>query len=211
MHFKTWVELEEVSSSLREAIAARNIDEIANNLCSYVAIAGLEDVDNTVWTNVALKFYETWTETIPTRPFPILLKIKSTQHTQRQEDAWNYRGRSWYAWAHMIASCYGYSLEYIAEMDFEDAIGLIQEILIAAQLDKEWQWSMSELAYSYDRITKTSKYNPLERPAWMKIVKEIKEPKKMKIPKEMLPVGNVVSMRDLYEKTTHNSQGIDAV
>jgi len=66
-------------------------------------------------------------------------------------------------------------------------------MLVDDQLEKEWEWSLSELAYSYNSSTKKSEFKELPRPDWMD-GKEIEEIKLIKIPKSMMPVGQVVRM-----------------
>lgn len=77
-----------------------------------------------------------------------------------------------------------------SELDPDDGVALLQEILTDDQLEKEWQWSLSEIAYPYNPDTKKSEFKNLPRPVWMQ--KEIRKPvKQIKIPASMLPVGIV--------------------
>ena len=81
-------------------------------------------------------------------------------------------------------------------MDIDDAISLIQEILYAEQLDREWEWALSEKSVHYDANTKTSKFKPLERPTWLKERKEGKPPQVTKIRADMIPSGVIMKWDD---------------
>jgi hypothetical protein len=117
------------------------------------------------------------------------MNYKST----KEEESWDYEGRTWYLYAHMLASEFGWSLDEIAELDVDDAFALLQEILISSQLEKEWQWSMSDKSYGKDKNTGEWRYFNLPRPPWME--DKPKEPKKIMIPKSLLPVGNVITYK----------------
>jgi hypothetical protein len=65
----------------------------------------------------------------------------------------------------------------------------LQEILVNEQLDREFTWSTTEVAYPYNSTTKVSKFQPLTRPYFMH---ETAKPLKiMKIPRNLMPMGEV--------------------
>jgi hypothetical protein len=80
----------------------------------------------------------------------------------------------------------------IAELEVEDAFALLQEIETDKQLEREWAWQTNELAYPYNKDTKKSDFHPLPRPAWMRI--KAGPPPKTRIPKKMMPVGNIIDL-----------------
>ena len=93
-------------------------------------------------------------------------------------------------------------MEYVAELDIDDAIGLVQEINVEDQLNREWEWMLSEKSVSYDKQGK-GKFNELSRPDWMNgAVILSKKSKDYPIKRSMLPVGMVLSW--------DNEQPIDA-
>jgi len=59
------------------------------------------------------------------------------------------------------------------------------------QLDREFIYGLSEIAYHYDKNTKTRKFVPLPRPHWMR--EKIQPVKKFPILKAMMPMGNIIS------------------
>ena len=78
-------------------------------------------------------------------------------------------------------------------LDIDTAIGLYQEISIDDQFEKEWEWSLSEIAFPYNQSTKKQEYKPLERPEWMLPISPKQLPT-MKMRKDMMPVGNIVDL-----------------
>ena len=127
--------------------------------------------------------------------------VSLTNNDKGPEITWNYNGRIWNYYSHLLAHAYGWSLEYIANLDVYDAMAQIEEILTSEQLEREFLWSMSEASVSYDEKTKTTKPNPLPRPYWMKQAKP-DEPlpvKRTPIPKNLMPVG-VVSYEGIPEE-----------
>jgi len=115
-----------------------------------------------------------------------------------EDVAWNYAGRAWYLYAHMLSSKYGWSLEYTSNLKLDDALPAIQEILLEEQLEKEFQWTMSERSSYYDDKSKTSKANPLPRPDWMnRHIDPKKELKVTQIPVDMLPMGTGLNVNDI--------------
>ena len=119
----------------------------------------------------------------------------------KKKPVWDYEGRTWYSWVHDLAHAYGWSMEYIAELDIDDASSLLQELIIDDQLEKEFYWMTSEIAYPYNESSKKSEFKPLDRPIWMRDeIRSIKEGKDqtVRILKEHLPVGNIIK---LYKDT----------
>ena len=101
-------------------------------------------------------------------------------------------------WLHLFAKAYGWSSEYIANLEIEDGVALLQEIIVDNQLQREWEWGMNEMAYPYNQMTKKSEFKPLDRPSWMQ--KKYEAPKKIKIPIHLIPLGNVITHKQ-YEPT----------
>ena len=186
---KKWIELENIRNKAIDAIKVGDRDGFCSSLYSYLFLA-LDskeiNFDKIEWYETAFAFDNLITLNSPQIDFPMLTKIS----TDREKEAWDYEHRDWFLWSHLLASAYGWSLEYIAELDIDDAIALVQEMLVDRQLKQEWEWSLSEIAYPYNSTTKKSEYKPLPRPSWMS--EGIKEPKKVRILKEHIPVGIVL-------------------
>lgn len=190
---KEWIELEEIRSKLIQAIERKEVRLISDGVLSYVSVAcnfDINDLEELSWIEVITLFSEASIANHLKIDLPFLRNSAGDE-----EAVWEYEGRTWYLYAHMLAKEYGWSLNEIAEMDVKDAFSLVQEIMISNQLNREWQWALSGNSIGYDSATKKSKFTPLDRPVWMR-GRALKEPKKIKIPKAILPVGNVISFRD---------------
>lgn len=106
-----------------------------------------------------------------------------------REEPWDYHGRVSIIWIHLLASTYHWALNTIEDMTPEEAAGYIQEILTDDQFEREWQHSLSEIAYSQDKKGKYT-YHQLRRPNWMLRLR----PKKIKILKKLIPSGNIIDL-----------------
>lgn len=125
------------------------------------------------------------------------VKLPITQPTNEnhKDEPWDYPERTWYLYAHMIAESYGWSLEYISQLKVEDALAIIQEILVDEQLEHEFYYGLSEVAYPYNASTKKSDFKPLSRPGWMRPRVEPDKIQRTQIPRSLMPVG-VVEIND---------------
>jgi len=190
-NLRQWLHLEDIRSKIIEAAGNKNIELVVESMYSYISSAFRFnlDLEDLPWIQVVEIYAEISLLNAPKLDFPIL-KVHSKKD---QIPLWDYEGRTWYFWSHMLARNYGWNLDYIASLSIDDGIALIQEIMIDDQMKREWEWSLSEIAYSYNEKTKKSEFRELERPFWMFAQKEIKEPKKIKIRKDMLPIGNIIS------------------
>jgi len=137
------------------------------------------------WEFVFLLFSLASAHNVPKVSIPLLKSNKQKE----EKSAWDYEGRGYAMYVHIIASTYGWTQRQIDNLDIDVALALVQEIITDEQLDREFLWSMSDKNYVYNSQTKTSKANPLERPFFMKV--EVQAPKKMMIPKSLMPVGVV--------------------
>ena len=187
---RKWLQLED----LREEIArAADREDRTNKIYSYLSVALSVDIDFSAlpWFEVANAYISAELVNYPQIKFPLL---KSAGNAEKAP--WNYEGRSWYSWSHTIANSYGWELDYIAELDIDDAIGLIQEINVDEQLSKEWEWALSEKSVVYNRDGK-GVFKELDRPDWMQdTIFMDRTTQIVKIPKSMLPMGNVVRWSD---------------
>lgn len=196
---KKWLQLEELHSNTLKAAETSNENDFLFSIFSYISVAfgvSMEVLSELDWHEISIAYENGLKTNKPLLKLPIFKGGDSVTYP------WDYPGRNWYSWLYRLASKFGWTIEYLAELDIDDAVALIQEILIQEQFDKEWEWRRSQVAYGYDASTKKSKFIELPRPDWMKgtPVKRIKEPPKVRIPIHMLPVGNVITAND-YNKT----------
>jgi len=186
--FRRWIELEEHKGQVIRAIEEGN-PEFPQTLVSFLSIAlGLSEkyLLRVPWWSCMMAFYDVMRQNAPRIKIPLIVESDSKK---QKEQGWDYDGRSWHMYSNLLAKTYGWSLEYIANLEVSEVLPKIQEILTDEQLDREFYWSSSEVAYSYDSSSKTSKFVPLDRPYWMR--PKVTAPKKVKLLKALLPVGAV--------------------
>jgi len=184
--FKQWLELESRKEKIIKSVRDRT--DFPSALFDYLDIAlpvNHQFYRMGDWTKIVELFYICLSLS-PKVELPI---TTPTDEKHREED-WNYPTRIWYLYSHMLAKNYGWNLQYIESLPVLDALAYIQEILVDEQLDREFYYGLSEIAYEYDKGSKKSKYRPMTRPHWMRA--KIKPIEKFKIPASMLPVGNVI-------------------
>jgi len=186
---RLWFDLEDVRSRLKEAAERGDTQAVSLTLCSYLSAASCENIEvfqDANWEEVAIAFAEITFLNTPLLHLPLF-----DYHDKEQVDtvSWEYEGRTWYLWVHTLAKAYGWTEEYISNLEIETGLALIQETVVDDQLGKEWEWSLTEIAYQYDKGSKTSRFKPLPRPSWMGGGK--KPPKKTKMLMSMLPVGYI--------------------
>lgn len=198
---KKWVEFEHIQKQLDQAIRDQNVDEYERKICLLISFAfgvSEEEILDAPWYE-QIQLASGITEINNIKHIPLLQK-DSTKRPEIKEP-WEYEGRTWFWWVNKLAKNYSWNREYIAELDIDEALALLQEILVDEQLQKEWEWSKTEIAYPYNETTKKSKFQPLTRPQWMigEPVKAADVPK-VKILKKMLPVGRIINGEDGSER-----------
>jgi hypothetical protein len=188
LRFRQWIKLEELKERTIKA-AEESSAEFPEYLLDFLSAAlklNKKYICNASWISLAKTFYKISKWSFPVTNLPIMML---TAKDNRPKEAWEYEGRQWNVWSHLLAKHYGWTLEYISNLHVDEALGKIQEILTDEQLAREFQWGMSPNAYSYDERSKQSNLVPLDRPYWMK--KKLQPIKKFKMPKDLLPIGNV--------------------
>jgi hypothetical protein len=182
-----WFDLEELRSSIKEAVDGGDTTAVSRLLCSYLSAASdkrIEIYQETSWEEVAIAFAEINALNSPRMNFPL---FEFAHKEANDPEVWEYEGRTWFIWVHILAKAYGWTEEYISGLEIETGLALIQEATVEDQLQKEWEWSLTELAYPYDKVTKTSRFVPLTRPDWMRA--KTKAIKTTTMKSSMLPMG----------------------
>lgn len=185
-HLKKWLQLEQIRSENTDRIKA-----IVTYLLVFLGVAE-DEIDDQGWVDT-LTLYQKSIEI--TRP---VLKLPYLENPDRKanDDPWNYPQRLWYSFAHLLASAYHWTIEVIADLDVDDALAMIQEILIDMQLKREWEYSLTTLAYYPDHKDGASRFHPLPRPAWMMVEQKVRL---VMMPKSIIPVGNVQGLGEEFE------------
>lgn len=191
-NFKEWIDLEDKKLIIAGA-SDSNKEEFPQLIFEFLSDA--LPIPKWVWRRLfwvdVMNAFAVVAMALPIHRYLPIVSIDPDKESDKP--IWDYPGRNWYFYSQLLASKFGWTLEYIAKLDKFDAMALIQETMLAEQMDREFQWSMSEASVSYDPKTKKTKPNPLPRPYWMKSANP-NDPlpiKKFKMPKGLLPVGVV--------------------
>lgn len=186
--FKYWLDLESAKEKFFTA-AESGRDEFPNLVLNYLSAAvGFKWWwKQLYWQDVFEVVNSVSNRTSPPRSIPLLRDIPTGDN--QQEVDWNYENRTWHYWSHLLANAYGWTLEYIAGLDVVAALLQVQEILTSQQLDREFSWSLSEIAYPYDSGTKKQNFKSMPRPYWMRPAQKPVVVTKMR--REFMPMGMV--------------------
>ncbi|MBD3268438.1 hypothetical protein GF373_17360 [bacterium] len=181
--FYTWLQLEELKEKIATAVEDSYGEEFVAHFYDYLSTAVDKEKDwsELPWIESRDLFYKIEEVNAPTKPFPIL------SHKSKPTAEWTYEGRTWFFWLHILSSNYGWDIEYIKQLDVDDAIGLLQEILLEKHEEREFAWRTTEIAYNKD-----GRFQTLKKPEWMRRGLKPKKVKKQKIRRDFLPVGKVM-------------------
>lgn len=198
---KVWLVLEDCYTKVVQAAEKGEKEVFCATLYSYLSAAfGCQDEElkTCSWHQLAKAFTADHNANRPTIEFPVLRTFKEKK--KDLENGWEYEGRTWFVWLHMLAREFGWSIEYVENLELDHAIGLLEEILVNVQLRKEWEYGLSPNCFHYDPNTQKSIFVPMERPPWMHGVPKPVE--KVKIKVSDLPVGLVLRWDDTQHAYT---------
>ena len=191
--FRKWVELEERKETIFTA-AEEDADDFPERIYAFLSVAlGINStvLDALYWQDTIALFIKVNQLSVPRLALPLLTSARDKKKRDGKP-SWEYPGRAWHFWSHLLAKAYGWSIEYIARLKVEDALARLQEILTDEQLQREFVWTTTEIAYPYNKSTKKSAFKPLPRPYWMLPV--AKPVKKVKMLRSFLPIGEIVDV-----------------
>lgn len=191
--FRKWIELENKKTDMLQATEDESFPE---RVYSYLSVAlgiPIKKLEKQDWQSTVLSLIDVHKRFSPDASLPIL---RHTQHKEATPVDWDYPQRTWAFYSHLLAKAYGWTLEYIAEMDVNDALSRLQEIMTDEQLDREFVYGLSEIAYPYNKNTKKSEFKPMKRPYWM-LPTAPTTIKKIKIKRSMLPQGRIIDASGL--------------
>jgi hypothetical protein len=194
---RVWLQLEDIHEQIARATESRDKDGFITSIYSYLSVALSVDMDFSTlpWYEVTGVYVDISLVNRPHLDLPYLRMASKAEKVP-----WEYDGRTWYFWSHILAKEYGWQLEYIAEMDVDDSIAHLQEIATSSQMQREWEWMLSDKSVSYDKKGKGT-FHDLTRPSWMG-GKHIPKDKQQKLgdtipmKESAIPVGNVVRWKD---------------
>jgi len=189
---RRWIKLEVLRRTLNTKSITKYCDALIAYVSFYLEVPAIE-IEEIPWTDLVDAYSKISSVNTPNLDLPL---YKAPASKNNKKEIWDYDGRTWFIWLHELAHAYGWSIEYVAELDVDDAASLLQEIYTQEQLDKEFVWSTTEIAYPYNETSKTSDFHPLSRPDWMtydpNIIKKVEDLQHTKILKSLLPMGMVV-------------------
>ena len=201
-----WIELQ----TLKDKIASSGGIEFVDHLFKFIVVAeealNTDDLEALPWFIIGEGFQFLDFINVPNIEFPFLRTSPEERTRNKTRISWDYSERLWFIWLYAFSKEFGWNIEAVKDLDIETACGLMQEIIVNEQMEKEFVHSLSEVSYPYDTSSKSSKYKPLERPAWMR---PIFVEKIVKYPKSFYPEGNVVKL-DLENgnKNTEPKRGV---
>jgi len=188
--------LGELYRKYQEALSKQSAHSI-EHLLDYLTVAS--EISKGEWENCSpLEFADGFLRLVELNNVQMNLPIFS-ESQERKEKVYEYSGRFVATWVTRLARMYGWSSEHILNLFPEEAACYIQEAEIQDFNEKEFIYRLSEVAYRYDKGTKTSKYMPLKRPGWMLAEKE-KEVEEIKIHRKFIPQGVVIDLEEHYGK-----------
>jgi hypothetical protein len=181
--FRKYLDLENKKSILISAAEDGTFPDKVYAYLSAALMIPVKRLEKRDWESTVQSLLKESAKFTPNRELPI---FKDSPKESKPVE-WDYEGRTWNYYAHLLAQAYGWTLEYIAELGVDEAFAHLQEILTDEHLDREFIHGLSEISYKYNKSTNTSNYVPLKRPYWMKA--SVKPIKKTKIRRDLLPMG----------------------
>jgi hypothetical protein len=191
-----YLALQRAQRRIDEAGNRGEVKPITDGLYEYLclAIPALERVefDDAPWYEVVAAYVAVLDlNTIPEREKYAILVGQGKDRTV----PWDYPERDEILWIHTLATAYHWSKADIEALWPEEAVAYLQEIRAEEQYSREFAYSLSEVAYPYDKATKKSRYKPLDRPAWMvRILRSRGRRRRFPapVPESLRPSGHIV-------------------
>jgi len=78
----------------------------------------------------------------------------------------DFTGRPLAQMIHALANHYGWSIEHIVNLPRDVAMAHLQECILADRRAKEWTYSLSDVAWEYDKGAGVSRFRPLPDLPW---------------------------------------------
>lgn len=184
--FEVWSKLESIAIDISKAVDL-NIIQFSKLVLLYTSTAlciPMWVFSKIGWSNTLSLYFLAVSLNSP-KKIPLLTTISNKK--KDRPVSWDYEYRNYVYWSHLLSATYGWTLEYVSNLDTNIALAHIQEILTDQQLNREFTWSTTEVAYPYNATTKESKFKPLTRPYWM--LEKAQPLKKIKILKSHMPSG----------------------
>jgi len=189
-----FLKLEPYLRDLKNAVEQRDSGGVVLALHQYLISAVEEQVNlgKANWLELLTAFFLIKRMNTVSVDLPMLMERIVARGP---ETPWDHPHRPFFMWVHLLATRYGWSLTEIESLWPEDAAMYVQEILVDEQLEREWEYSLSPVAYPADKKGKV-RFTPLTRPVWMRKA----GPRKTKIYKKLLPVGHIIDLSGIEDE-----------
>lgn len=192
--FRKWIEQENLKSQLiEEAESEAFPDKVFAYLSASLSIP-IKSLEKKSWENTVQSLLKESAKFSPDRKLPMLKD--APKDSSKVE--WDYDGRTWNYYSHLLAHAYGWTLEYIANLGVDEALAHLQEILTDEHLDREFLYGLSEIAYPFNKSTKKSHFKPMTRPYWMRV--SVKPIQKTRMRRSLLPVGEGIDLSGMPDE-----------
>lgn len=173
----------------RAAVTVQDTGAIADAIFAYLnAAVGLDR--GTFETSTWIEIITVYSAALHLNRIPDAerLAVLNTPASGRRP-RWDYEGRDIVEWVDLFARAYGWSREYVCDLYPEEAVALSQEIMAHDYREHGFLHSLSEVNYAVERSGRR-RYLPLDPPFWMAAAHI--GPKKTKLRRDMIPIGNVI-------------------
>lgn len=194
--FRKWVTLVGLQKTIQDSVET---GEFPEKVFAYLSFSGVKGGATAEWKNTV----STMVHAYQANHIDITVPIIKDAPPSGKESDWSYAGRDWAFYSHLLAKAYGWTIEYIASLDVQEAFSHIQEVLTSEHLDREFDHALSEVPYHYNKATKKSDYKPLKRPYWMRPF--VQPLKKFKMKRSLLPVGLIIDLSGMAEEAGYGS------
>lgn len=192
-----FLDLEIALSRLQDAVKSDGTGDIADALFSYLS-ACIPELDRGVFNEAPwYEIVNAYASLVAMNKIKGDFAIMTRNKTKNRPVPWDYPERVKVVWIHMLADAYNWTKAEIESLNLEEAIGYAQEIQADEQFEREFLYSLSEIAYPYDKASKKSRFMPMKRPLWMVLLKELP---RTRLVKAFLPQGMIVTLEDQAHK-----------
>lgn len=174
-----------------DALRCGDAVEAARCVCAYLSLAGLGE---RLGAATGVELFHAYLALTSLNATLFLLPFMQDFKPGRKVPGvpYDYPDRGFALWVHKLATRYGWSRHYIMnQLSPEEVMCYLQEIMVAEYYEREEARMLSEMAWKYDKGSKTMRYRPIPMPAWMAGKGERKT---VRIHRDYLPKGEVIDL-----------------
>lgn len=177
-----------LADRVEKALARKDATAAAGAIVAYLAELDLGNVEGATGTQLLTAYLRLMQDNAVQWLLPFM---KAPAPPRSKPLAYDYPDRVYAYWVHKLASRYGWTRDEILSLWPEELGCYLQEIMVAEYDETDARRVLSEMAYSYDKGSKKSRFHPLPRPGWM-VGLLLSKPRR--VHRDMLPMGVVVEI-----------------